>query len=441
MAPEVLTPGAILQDTYRIVRRIGRGGMGEVYEATHARLAGRYAVKLLLGEISAQPEAFARFRREAEVTSSLRHPNIVQVIDFNHTAGGVPYLVMEFLEGAELSRELAQQDGPLPLARVQAILRQAVSALTAAHNRGIVHRDLKPDNLFLAQVDGEDHEVVKILDFGISKVKQATTKLTRESAVFGTAHYMSPEQALGQGDAIDARSDQFSLGSITYQMLTGREPFQGDSVPAVVYQVVHTEPQPLELANPSLRPELAAVVRRAMAKEKDQRYPNVRDFFNAFAAATGLRGEQLLAPPMVARSNVEGLPPAEGPRSEVRATPIAVAAVPSSARTTMGASTGELAGAGAGPAARAPRRRGVMVSAAVGLMAVGVAAAFVAREPRPPAPEPRVSAGPPPVSAPVTPPPAATLPPAAPPAPAISAEAAEPAPPPRDDSPAVSPPP
>src|SRR5262245_39576822 len=142
MAGLTLQPGAVLQDTYRIVRRIGQGGMGEVYEATHARLSGRYAVKMLLGEFAAHPEAFARFRREAEGTSALRHPNIVQVSDFNQTPEGVTYLVMEFLEGVELSREI-QRAGPFPTARAGNIIGQTASALSAAHRKGIIHRDLK----------------------------------------------------------------------------------------------------------------------------------------------------------------------------------------------------------------------------------------------------------------------------------------------------------
>jgi eukaryotic-like serine/threonine-protein kinase len=148
-----LEPGAVIQETYEIVRRIGRGGMGEVYEAKHRRLAGRYAVKFLLEDIAGNDEAFARFRREAEVTSGIRHPNIVQVVDFNRTAEGLPYLVMEFLEGEELT-DLIRRAAPLDPRTVQVLVEQIASALEAAHGRGIVHRDLKPQNLFLVRIEG-----------------------------------------------------------------------------------------------------------------------------------------------------------------------------------------------------------------------------------------------------------------------------------------------
>jgi serine/threonine protein kinase len=409
MSAEDLATGAVLQDTYRIVRQIGRGGMGAVYEAIHLRLAGRYAVKVLLSQTAADPQAFARFRREAEVTSGLRHPNIVQVIDFNQTPQGNPYLVMEFLEGCDLAGELARLAGPMPLARVAAVLRQTVSGLGAAHSRGVIHRDLKPDNLFLARIDGEEGEVLKILDFGISKVKEATTKLTRESAVFGTAHYMSPEQAAGQIDRIDIRSDQFSLAAIVYQMLAGQEPFNGDSVAAIVYQVVHAEPRPLPLLNPTITPDLATVIAKAMSKDRDQRFSNVREFFNAFARTSGigLPASLLLSGPSLERG------PAE---------PAAVAPTdPLPPKLTSDAMSGEIR---PDLAARPGRRRRIWalgMAGAVALVAGTIVLSPAAR--RVPAPGP--VAGSRTITAPARPPArVAPLPPAA------VAPANEPAPPP-----------
>src|SRR5262249_32320469 len=183
MANEGLAPGAVLQDTYRIVRQIGRGGMGAVYEATHARLAGRYAVKVLKPETALTPEAFHRFRREALVTSGLRHPGIVQVIDFNQAPDGSPYLVMEYLEGVELSQVIARE-APRPLPRVAEMVQQIASALGAAHKQGIVHRDLKPQNVFVLPLD-DGRDLVKVVDFGISKVQALSLKLTNESALLG----------------------------------------------------------------------------------------------------------------------------------------------------------------------------------------------------------------------------------------------------------------
>jgi serine/threonine-protein kinase len=251
--------------------------MGEVYEATHSRLAGRYAVKVLLAEISNRPDIFLRFRREAEVTSGLRHPNIVQVVDFNQTPDGHPYLVMEYLEGVELAAEICRV-GAMPIGRVLDIVGQVASALTAAHRHKIVHRDLKPQNMFLVHLPGENREVVKVVDFGISKVREATTRLTQEATIMGTPQYMAPEQALGKLDSIDERTDEFALAAITYELLTGRTPFQGEAVPAVLYQVVHEQPEPMRQIIPTVSPAVEAVVFKALSKAQDQRYPTVLGF-------------------------------------------------------------------------------------------------------------------------------------------------------------------
>jgi serine/threonine protein kinase len=213
----------LLADTYRVSRLIGVGGMGEVYEATHDRLVGRYAVKVLSSEIRSRADVFQRFRREAEVTSGLRHPNIVQVLDFNVTPDGDPYWVMEYLDGIDLCAEL-ERVGPMPPNRVLDLVGQIASALAAAQDHKIVHRDLKPQNLFLVRLPGEEREIVKVVDFGISKVREATTKLTQDSAIIGTPQYTAPEQAQGQAALIDERTDEFALAAITYELFT-RWPF------------------------------------------------------------------------------------------------------------------------------------------------------------------------------------------------------------------------
>lgn len=258
--------------------------MGEVYEATHERLAGRYAVKVLLAEISNRTDIFQRFRREAEVTSGLRHPNIVQVLDFNVTPQGHPYLVMEFLEGVELAAEI-RRIGAFPVSRALNILGQIASALAAAHAHKIVHRDLKPQNLFLVKLPGEDREVVKVVDFGISKVREATTNLTQESAIMGTPQYMAPEQAEGKLSFIDERTDEFSLAVIAYELLTGGAPFYADSIPAIIYQVVHKQPESIRKLSPMVAPAVEAVVMKAMAKEQDERFPTVLAFSRELARA------------------------------------------------------------------------------------------------------------------------------------------------------------
>src|SRR5689334_9329504 len=180
--------GTVLGGTYRLERLLGRGGMGAVYEARHVRLPRRYAVKLLKLEFAHDRDVLDRFRREAEIASSLGHQNIAEVFDFNLSEDGQAYMVLELLEGEDLSNRLAQ--GPLKLGQMLAVLRQVASALEAAHSRGIVHRDLKPSNLFLCKRKGGD-ELVKVLDFGISKVLHTPNTATQTGAILGTPNYMS----------------------------------------------------------------------------------------------------------------------------------------------------------------------------------------------------------------------------------------------------------
>ncbi|MBC8131814.1 MAG: protein kinase [Deltaproteobacteria bacterium] len=268
----VFAEGQVLQGTYRVVRRIGEGGMGVVYEATHARLAGRYAVKVLLRKLSDNPEALARFNREARITSSLQHPNIVQVIDFNTHTDGTEYLVMEYLQGETLAERLAGK-GALPMNVVAGIVDQVAAGLAAAHSHAVVHRDLKPDNVFLLPIEGRTTELAKVLDFGISKVTDTNLR-GPESALMGTPQYMSPEQCQGRAGEVDATTDQFALAVITYEMLTGRPPFVGDSVGTVLSQVLYAEPPPMGID----ADEVERVVRRGLAKSKHDRFPSVTAF-------------------------------------------------------------------------------------------------------------------------------------------------------------------
>ena len=187
--------GRVLEGAYRITRLIGEGGMGAVYEGVQLRLNKRVAIKLMSRDLTANREALARFRREAEITSHLGHPHLVNVMDFGTSDAGEPYLVMEYLDGEDLDHRI-RRDGRLFLETAVAITRQVASALAAAHDEGIVHRDLKPANVFLVKVKGEA-DFVKVLDFGVSKIKASRTKLTRATAIVGTPEYMSPEQATG----------------------------------------------------------------------------------------------------------------------------------------------------------------------------------------------------------------------------------------------------
>ena len=277
-----LAIGIVLQGTYRIIRPLAEGGCGEVYLAAHTRLPGRFAIKLLHRSLLRDGDALERFRQEAEITSSLRHPHIVQVFDFNVTDNGVPFLVMELLEGKLLS-ERVQAVGALDPIAAANIIEQIAGALHAAHARGIVHRDLKPENVMLLGGAGVD-DFVKVMDFGISQASWRP-RLTEGERVAGTPQYMAPEQAQGLREQIDHRSDQFSLAAIAYTLLTGQEPFRGENPIAVLYEVVHSEPIPPSELVPALGPEIDAVVMRGLAKESADRYPNVLAFASALRAA------------------------------------------------------------------------------------------------------------------------------------------------------------
>ena len=276
------TPGTILQGTYRIVGPIAEGGCGEIFLADHTRLPGQVAIKVLHRGLQKNAEVLSRFRQEAEITATLRHPHIVQVLDFNVTDQGYPYLVMEMLEGQSLAKRI-NDAGELPPAAAVGIVEQIAQALHAAHVRGIVHRDLKPDNVMLLSGDGVK-DFVKVLDFGISQASWRP-RLTNGAEVAGTPQYMAPEQARGLREEIDSRSDQFSLAAIAYVLLTGSEPFRAEDPIAVLYQVVHADPPPPSTLVPRLGPAVDAVVMKGLAKQSADRFSGVMEFAAALRQA------------------------------------------------------------------------------------------------------------------------------------------------------------
>jgi serine/threonine protein kinase len=275
-----------LGDTYILGRLIRRGGMSEIFEATHARLPGRFAVKILAPQQVGNREAFARFCREAEILSELRHPNVVQIFDFNTAPDERPYFVMEYLEGRTLETRLADSEPPTVVATVR-LVAAAASALATAHAHGIVHRDLKPANIFLVAVDGQPDELVKVLDFGVSKARGRNTLLSVPAEIQGTPPYMSPEQVRGGGAQVDGRTDQFALAAIAYRMLTGHEAFVAPEASAVLYQIAHEPAPPLARHLPSSwdTAALQAVLDRALAKNPADRYGGMMEFARAFEAA------------------------------------------------------------------------------------------------------------------------------------------------------------
>ena len=242
----------------RSSKKLGEGGMGEVYAAEHVHIDKRFAIKLLRPEIVSNQEAVTRFQQEARSSSSIRHHNIIAIEDFGKLSDGRIYMCMELLDGAALNDLILQ---PQPVERLLNILIQTGHGLAAAHAKDIVHRDMKPENIFVTF--GPNHEdVPKILDFGIAKVagNDGQNNLTRTGTIFGTPFYMAPEQALG--NPVDARTDIYAMGVIMYEVFAGSLPFQGESFMGILTQHITTEPEPVAQRAAKARPAAAAGTRR-----------------------------------------------------------------------------------------------------------------------------------------------------------------------------------
>ena len=280
--------GRLIGETYQIVRLIGEGGMGRVYEARHLRLKERrFAVKTLHKELARNAEMAARFLREAESVSSLKHPNVIDVFDVHHLPDGTPYFVGEYLEGEELA-DYVDKRGALDPRTAIAVTRQVCSALAAAHARGIVHRDMKPENVFVQKTSPPLQ--VKVLDFGISKASGGTDQLTRTGVIMGTPSYMSPEQA--RGKSVDHRADVYSVGACLYYMLTARLPFDAEDPTSTISMVLTQDPKRPREIDAKIPESLELVVQRAMAKEPDERYSSMLDLDAALATVEAGLGER-----------------------------------------------------------------------------------------------------------------------------------------------------
>jgi eukaryotic-like serine/threonine-protein kinase len=293
MSEPLLSPGMVVGETWEIIEPIGRGGMGEVWLASHRRVEGKQAaIKVLRRTTDGMPDQVARFRREAEIAARLEHPNIVQLFDFSSLPSGAPYLVMELLRGESLGKRLER--GPLPLAELQELVVAIGAALHVAHAAGVVHRDLKPENIFL--VSTSTGLTVKVLDFGISKVVDSDTVMTSDSIVLGTPQYMSPEQAMAEHQTITGQSDLFSLGTICFEALTGHRPFAANTLARTVY-LVAMEPSPsLRTFAPELPDQVIAAVDRALAKLPEDRTPDIATFVKEFCGMS-IAGTRAPVPP------------------------------------------------------------------------------------------------------------------------------------------------
>ncbi|MBI2896814.1 MAG: protein kinase [Deltaproteobacteria bacterium] len=314
--------GDIVDGKYRIVRQIGQGGMGSVYEAENITLGRSLALKVLEPHLARSAALVERFMREARAAATVTHPNVVYVFDVGWLQDGrLPYIAMELLDGQSLAS--AVKAGGLQVARAAAIAAQILDALEAAHAKGIIHRDLKPANVFLLRGD-----VVKVLDFGISKMVGASDKLTATGSVLGTPSYMSPEQARG-ARAVDHRTDLYGVGAILYEMLSGTAPYEGDSYNEILFKIATESPQPIASVRPDVPEAVANLLDRSLRRNPAERFSTAREMRDALIAVIGAAPLPGMAP---GASRI--LAPAGRPGATVAPTPAAWELTPASGPPT-----------------------------------------------------------------------------------------------------------
>jgi eukaryotic-like serine/threonine-protein kinase len=268
---------------YQLIRKLGEGGMGDVYLAEHSLLKRPCALKLIKPEAGHDPVAMARFEREVQSAARLAHPNTIEIFDYGLTGDGTFYYVMEYLQGKSLA-DLVRSHGPLPAGRVIYLMRQVCAGLAEAHGMGLVHRDLKPQNVFVA-VRGGESDVSKVLDFGLVKLTSdpAAAHLTSDMTISGTPMFMAPEQTVGDR-SLDARADIYALGAVMYHALTGQPPFLGENAFAIMMAHSRDPVVPPSQLNPSVPADLEQVVLRCLAKKPEDRYPTAKALGQALAA-------------------------------------------------------------------------------------------------------------------------------------------------------------
>ncbi len=383
--------GSVIANKYRLLRLLGEGGMGSVFEAEHLGLGSRVAVKVLHPELARRSGLVERFLQEARVAAQIRSPHVVRVADVDRTPAGQAYIVMDLLVGEPLSAVL-QRERRLPVAVASEYTSQVLDALEAAHALGVIHRDLKPENVFVTTEGGKP--LLKLIDFGIAKARRGETEktLTVAGSVMGTAEYMAPEQARSAG-AVDARADIYAVGVMLYEMIAGVRPVTGEDARAVAAKVERGEVAALLHVAPDAPRDVAGIVHHAMAPRPEMRFASAAEMRVALRDARAGKAPASFAPPV----------PSERPVPTQRALPIAPALGPAFAQSAATAATPP-----APPAPHRARGRGVLVAllvlGIVGLVGAGGALAvqagvFASTPSAPPAAAPAPAAVAPPASA------------------------------------------
>src|SRR3569623_918804 len=307
--------GRVLSERYRILRKLGEGGMGVVYLAEHVVIEKKLALKVLFPDLTRRADLIQRCMQEAKSASRSGHENVIDITDFGQSPEGYVFIAMEYLSGQDLGQVL-KASGSLSWERAQPLVVQMVKALRAAHARGIIHRDMMPENIFVIPRD-DGREFVKVLDFGIAKVMgldEDVPRLTRTGMIFGTPEYMSPEQA--QGQRVDHRVDSYAIGCIMFHVLTGRVPFKADSFMGILSKHMVEAPESPRALNPAIDPGIEAVILRAMEKDPAKRFQSMGELLQALSPVSGgdfsgaVAGTPALAaPPTGAPSGQPGPPP------------------------------------------------------------------------------------------------------------------------------------
>ncbi|MBN2575774.1 MAG: serine/threonine protein kinase [Deltaproteobacteria bacterium] len=428
--PESVDPliEQVVADRYRIVRKLGEGGMGSVYLAEHVVIEKKFALKVLAPELARRADLVARFLQEARSASRIGHENVIDISDFGQSPDGLVYIAMEYLDGKDLG-EIVRSQGAMSWRDARDIVLQICRALRAAHDKGIVHRDMKPENIFLIQREGQPH-FVKILDFGIAKVMGLDPngpRLTRTGMIFGTPEYMAPEQA--EGKDTDHRADIYAVGCILYHLLTGQTPFVAESFMTMLTKHLMEDPVPPSVRRPDLvfTPEMDALVLKALEKDRDKRWQSMAELMEAVAVCP--------EPPEGAPKPLSGQTVAMGGAHAAAALRVlrSRAEGPETERVSRRAVDSALSSAEMVAELRRASGRKTLVFVVVGvLLGVGVAIwlalSLGKKAPAPPAPGPAAATPPPskPVPAPEPAPAPAAAPTPAEPSPAVAAEPAAP---------------